>query len=77
MPEFIYHFFHTFFPDFHRSPDARNKPMHFLNHHDAKITYGGKKVEIFVELSTSAWKKPWFDCRQGKKDVAPAEMHPH
>jgi hypothetical protein len=34
-----------------------NKPMHFLNHHDAKITYGGKKVEIFVEMSTSAWKK--------------------
>ena len=57
MPGFIHHFFLPFFQIFTGPPMLENKPMHFLNHHDAKITYGRKKVEIFVEMSTSAWKK--------------------
>ena len=45
--------------------------MHFLNHHDAKITYGGKKVEIFVEMSTSAWKKTLVWLQAGKEGCSP------
>ena len=71
MLGFFHHFFLPFFPDFTGPPMLENKPMHFLNHHDAKITYGGKKVEIFVEMSTSAWKKTLVWLQAGKEGCSP------